>query len=73
MISEQQRTEVKKRALNLPFAERYFSIPETAEVIRSSDSHVFKLLREKKLKSIKVGARTIISGAAILKMINGGA
>jgi hypothetical protein len=72
MISDQQRTEAKP-ALNLPFAERYFSIPETAEVIRSSNSHVFKLLREKKLKSIKIGARTIISGAAILKMINGAA
>ena len=69
MISEQQKTEAKKPALNLPFAERYFSIPETAEVIRSSNSHVFKLLREKKLKSVKVGARTLISGAAILEMM----
>ena len=50
------------------FKHRNFSIKETAEHLRVSESYVFKLLKLKKLKKIKLGGRTLISGAELQRI-----
>ena len=53
---------------NIDFAHRNFSIKETAEHLRISESYVWKLIREKKLSAVRIGARTIVTGAELLRL-----
>lgn len=50
------------------FDERNFSVSEAAEHLRISESYVWKLIRKGDLKATRIGRRTIISGAAILRL-----
>lgn len=53
---------------DINFEDRNFSIREAAQHLRISESYVWKLLREKRLNAIRIGARTIINGAEILRL-----
>ena len=51
------------------FGRRLFSVQEAAEYLRISRTMIFKLLREGKLTPTKIGTRTLISGAAIERLL----
>jgi excisionase family DNA binding protein len=52
------------------FGRRLFSVREAAEHLRVSRTMIFKLLRDSKLAPTKIGARTLISGAAIADLLD---
>jgi len=47
------------------FIHRKFSITEAAEHLRVSKAFVFKLIREGKLKAVRLGRRRLITGREI--------
>ena len=47
------------------------TVAEFCEQVRISQSMAFKLMREKKLKSIKVGRRTVIPATEIDRLLAG--
>ena len=51
------------------FVNRNFSIPEAADFLRISKSYVWKLIGEGKLKRLRIGARSIITGAELLRFL----
>jgi excisionase family DNA binding protein len=51
------------------FGRRLFTVAEAADHLRVSKTMIFKLIRESKLTSTKIGTRTLISGAAIDHML----
>ena len=51
------------------FGRQLFSVREAAEHLRVSRTTIFKLLREGKLAPTKIGTRTLISGAAIDRLL----
>jgi len=53
----------------LEFDRRLFTIAEAAEYLRISKTMVFKLIREGRLTSTKIGTRTLIRGAAIERLL----
>ena len=53
---------------NIDFEHRNFSIKEAAEHLRISESYIWKLIREKKLRALKIGGRTIITGAELFRL-----
>jgi excisionase family DNA binding protein len=53
----------------IEFARRLFSVPEAADLLRISRTMIFKLFREGKLTPTKIGTRTLISGAAIERLL----
>ena len=53
----------------IEFTRRLFSVGETADYLRVSRTMIFKLLREDKLTATKIGTRTLISGAAIDRLL----
>ncbi len=54
---------------DIDFQHRLFSIGEAADYLRISRTMVFKLLRQRKLTPTKIGTRTLISGAAIERLL----
>ena len=53
----------------IEFGRLLFSVSEAAQHLRVSRTMIFKLLREGKLKPTKIGTRTLISGAAIDRLL----
>ena len=51
------------------FQRRLFSVGEAADYLRISRTMIFKLLRQRKLTPTKIGTRTLISGAAIDRLL----
>jgi excisionase family DNA binding protein len=51
----------------IPFHQQVFSVPESANYLRVSQSFVYKLLAQGAIKRTKVGNRTLITGAELLK------
>ena len=51
------------------FEHRLFSVGEAADYLRISRTMIFKLLRQRKLTPTKIGTRTLISGAAIERLL----
>ena len=51
------------------FHRRLFSVGEASDYLRISRTMVFKLLRQGKLTPTKIGTRTLISGAAIDRLL----
>jgi|tagenome__1003787_1003787.scaffolds.fasta_scaffold20981463_4 excisionase family DNA binding protein len=51
------------------FQNRVFSITEAAEWLRISRSFLYSLIAEKKLRPIKFGKRSVITGAEIARFI----
>ena len=54
----------------IDFRRRLFSVGEAADYLRVSRTMVFKLLRQGRLTPTKIGTRTLISGAAIDRLLN---
>jgi excisionase family DNA binding protein len=62
--------EATKSSASRPPVERFgYSIDETCEATNLSRSKVYELIKNKKLKALKVGARTIITPDAIRQML----
>jgi excisionase family DNA binding protein len=53
----------------IEFERLLFSVSEAAQHLRISRTTIFKLLREGKLAPTKIGTRTLISGAAIDRLL----
>ena len=53
----------------IEFERLLFSVSEAAQHLRISRTTIFKLLREGKLTPTKIGTRTLISGAAIDRLL----
>jgi excisionase family DNA binding protein len=53
----------------IEFERLLFSVPEAAQHLRISRTMIFKLLREGKLTPTKIGTRTLITGAAIERLL----
>ena len=53
----------------IEFGRRLFSVGEAADYLRVSRTMVFKLFRQGKLTPTKIGTRTLISGAAIDRLL----
>ena len=53
----------------IEFGRLLFSVPEAAQHLRISRTMIFKLLRQGKLTPTKIGTRTLISGAAIDRLL----
>ena len=51
------------------FQHKNFSIQEAADHLRISRSFVWKLISQKRLRPLKVGSRTIVSGAEIERFL----
>ena len=51
------------------FGRRLFSVAEAADYLRVSRTMIFKLLRLGRLTPTKIGTRTLISGAAIERLL----
>jgi excisionase family DNA binding protein len=54
---------------DVDFQHRLFSVGEAAAYLRISRTMIFKLLRQRKLTPTKIGTRTLISGAAIDRLL----
>jgi excisionase family DNA binding protein len=52
----------------IEFKDRNFSIKEAAAHLRVSESYVWKLLKLKKLRAFRLGARTLITGAELQRI-----
>lgn len=52
---------------NVPFHLQAFSVSESADYLRCSQSFVYKLLAKGTIRRTKVGSRTLITGAELLK------
>jgi excisionase family DNA binding protein len=52
------------------FFRRLFTVAEAADHCRVSKTMIFKLIREGKLSPTKIGTRTLISGAAIERLLS---
>ena len=53
----------------IEFGRLLFSVPEAAQHLRISRTMIFKLLRQGRLTPTKIGTRTLISGAAIDRLL----
>lgn len=53
----------------LEFGRRLFTVVEAADHLRVSRSMIFKLIRAGRLVPTKIGTRTLISGAAIDRLL----
>ena len=53
----------------IEFERRLFSVSEAAQHLRISRTTIFKLFRQGKLTPTKIGTRTLISGAAIDRLL----
>jgi excisionase family DNA binding protein len=51
----------------IPFHLQLFSVPESASYLNVSQSFVYKLLAQGSIKRTKIGHRTLITGAQLLK------
>jgi excisionase family DNA binding protein len=52
------------------FQNRLFSINEAADHLRVSRSFVYKLIKDKALRPVKLGARTIVRGGELLRFLH---
>jgi excisionase family DNA binding protein len=55
------------------FKNRNFTILEAADHLRVSRSMVYRLIESKQLAPSKIGSRTIITGAELLRCVEGAA
>ena len=55
------------------FAHRVFTIDEAAEYLRISRVHLYKLIRDRKIRRAKLGNRSLIIGAEIARILEAGA
>jgi len=53
----------------LEFGHRLFTVAEAADHLRVSRTMIFKLIRAGRLAPTKIGTRTLISGAAIDRLL----
>jgi excisionase family DNA binding protein len=51
------------------FQHKKFSIQEAADHLRISRAFVWKLIAQKRLRPLKIGARTILTGAEIERFL----
>jgi excisionase family DNA binding protein len=47
------------------------SIPESAKVLNICDSYLWRLVRENRIESIKIGKRRFITPATLQALLNG--
>ena len=55
---------------NVPFANRCFTILEVADLMRVSRSMVYVMIKNGELKPRKIGSRTIIVGAELVRFLD---
>ena len=60
-------------AMEIEFRNRNFTILEAADHLRISRSMVYRLIEAKRLVPRKIGSRTIITGAELLRCVEGAA
>ena len=54
----------------LTFEHHVFSVSEAAEHLRISRSFLYRLFETGKIKPVKIGKRTIVTGAEIMRFLN---
>lgn len=53
----------------IEFEHQLFTLDETAEHLRISRAYVFRLLSENRLRAIKAGRRTLLTGRELLRFV----
>ena len=49
------------------------TVSVAAQRLSVSESHVWKMMRDREIRAVKLGRRTIVPLAEILRVLNGGA
>lgn len=57
----------------VPFRSQVFTVPESAEHLRVSRVTIYTLINAGRLKTIKIGTRTLITGSAIQEFLRSSA
>ncbi len=47
-----------------------FSVNEAAQYLRISRAHLYKLIRDGRIKTVKLGTRTIVRGAELERFLD---
>jgi excisionase family DNA binding protein len=56
--------------IQIDFNHRVFSVNEAADHLRVSRSFVYKLINDKALRPVKLGARTIVRGSELSRFLH---